>query len=194
MESGRDPCPYRILDDAGGAFAMGEQISRFFFLTALSFLFFYKKSPLGFRRVYFHFDVGAIGGGIWHSVKGARNSPRGERLRGSITAVKSRSPVLGGILIHNTNTNITINANTAIRKTLRFYYYFYGSWFCDLGNFAVWGLLFSSFDCSFSAIRRKVIKMILHLFHLNSWKCLTGRPMELYFLWCCYRWSAGNSW
>ena len=35
----RDPCPHRIFDDIGGAFAMG-----------------------------------AIGGGVWNSVKGARNS------------------------------------------------------------------------------------------------------------------------
>jgi len=57
----RDPCPHRIFDDIGGAFAMG-----------------------------------AIGGGVWNSVKGARNSPRGERLLGSVTAVKARAPVIGG--------------------------------------------------------------------------------------------------
>jgi len=79
----RDPCPHRIFDDIGGAFAMG-----------------------------------AIGGGVWNSVKGARNSPRGERLLGSVTAVKARAPIIGG-------------------------------------NFAVWGGLFSTFDCSLVAIRRK---------------------------------------
>eukprot|EP00308_Calcidiscus_leptoporus_P017991 CAMPEP_0119399564 /NCGR_PEP_ID=MMETSP1334-20130426/141423_1 /TAXON_ID=127549 /ORGANISM="Calcidiscus leptoporus, Strain RCC1130" /LENGTH=178 /DNA_ID=CAMNT_0007423457 /DNA_START=582 /DNA_END=1118 /DNA_ORIENTATION=- len=79
----RDPCPHRILDDIGGAFAMG-----------------------------------AIGGGIWNSVKGARNSPRGERLLGSIQSVRARAPVLGG-------------------------------------NFAVWGGLFSTFDCSLVWLRRK---------------------------------------
>merc|ERR1719424_2316930 len=79
----RDPCPHRIFDDIGGAFAMG-----------------------------------AIGGGVWNSVKGARNSPRGERLLGSVTAVKARAPVMGG-------------------------------------NFAVWGGLFSSFDCTLVAIRKK---------------------------------------
>ncbi|KAK4685941.1 hypothetical protein P7C73_g4194, partial [Tremellales sp. Uapishka_1] len=57
----RDPCPYVILNDFGGAFAMG-----------------------------------AIGGGIWHGIKGARNSPRGERLPGSLAAIKARAPVLGG--------------------------------------------------------------------------------------------------
>lgn len=83
MDQGRDPCPYRILDDMGGAFAMG-----------------------------------AGGGTIWHTVRGWRNSPRGERLHGVVTSVKARAPVLGG-------------------------------------NFAVWGLLFSSFDCTFSSLRRK---------------------------------------
>ncbi|RSH91894.1 translocase of the inner membrane [Saitozyma podzolica] len=57
----RDPCPYVILNDFGGAFAMG-----------------------------------AIGGGIWHGIKGARNSPRGERFVGSLSAIKARAPVLGG--------------------------------------------------------------------------------------------------
>ena len=64
------------------------------------------------------FSMGAIGGGLWHSIKGARNSPRGERLLGSMTAVKARVPVIGG-------------------------------------NFAVWGGLFSTFDCSLVAVRKK---------------------------------------
>ena len=54
--------------------------------------------------------MGAIGGGIWHAFKGYRNSPSGMRLRGSLLAVRQRSPVLGG-------------------------------------NFAVWGSMFSGFDC-----------------------------------------------
>ncbi|KAI3641351.1 hypothetical protein MIR68_000481 [Amoeboaphelidium protococcarum] len=83
IEHGRDPCPWRILDDLGGAFALG-----------------------------------AIGGGIWHGVKGAKNSPKGERFLGALSAVKSRAPVLG----------------------------------C---NFAVWGGMFSAFDCSLAYMRRK---------------------------------------
>jgi hypothetical protein len=79
----RDPCPYRILDDCGGAFAMG-----------------------------------AIGGGLFSLVKGYRNSPPGTRLNGALSAVKARAPVLGG-------------------------------------NFAVWGGLFSTFDCMLLGIRRK---------------------------------------
>ena len=61
MESGREPCPYRIIDDVGSAFL-----------------------------------IGAVGGSIWHGIKGAKNSPRGERIYGSITGIKSRAPVLGG--------------------------------------------------------------------------------------------------
>ncbi|CAE6419493.1 Mitochondrial import inner membrane translocase subunit tim17 OS=Schizosaccharomyces pombe (strain 972 / ATCC 24843) GN=tim17 PE=3 SV=1 [Rhizoctonia solani AG-1 IB] len=57
----RDPCPWVILNDFGGAFSMG-----------------------------------AIGGGIWHGIKGARNSPRGDRLVGAISTIKARAPVTGG--------------------------------------------------------------------------------------------------
>jgi import inner membrane translocase subunit TIM17 len=59
--SDREPCPWRIVDDVGGAFCMG-----------------------------------AIGGGIWHAIKGARMAPAGARLAGSLSAVSARSPVLGG--------------------------------------------------------------------------------------------------
>lgn len=62
------------------------------------------------------FSMGAIGGSIWHFVKGMRNSPRGQRLLGGVDAVKLRAPVLGG-------------------------------------SFAVWGGLFSTFDCALSGIR-----------------------------------------
>ncbi|KAJ4468132.1 Tim17-domain-containing protein [Lentinula aciculospora] len=57
----RDPCPWVVLNDFGGAFAMG-----------------------------------AVGGGIWYSIKGARNSPRGERFVGAISSMKARAPVTGG--------------------------------------------------------------------------------------------------
>jgi len=40
--------------------------------------------------------MGAIGGAVWHGVKGFRNSPYGERRIGAITAMKARAPVLGG--------------------------------------------------------------------------------------------------
>ena len=38
----------------------------------------------------------AIGGAVWHGVKGYRNSPYGERRIGALTAIKARAPVLGG--------------------------------------------------------------------------------------------------
>ncbi|GLC48626.1 hypothetical protein PLESTB_000119100 [Pleodorina starrii] len=57
----REPCPDRILNDIGGAFAMG-----------------------------------AVGGGIWHLIKGTKNSPSGYRTRGAIEAVRREAPRLGG--------------------------------------------------------------------------------------------------
>ena len=45
----REPCPWRIVDDVGGAFCMG-----------------------------------CIGGGLWHTVKGARMAPAGARLAGPV--------------------------------------------------------------------------------------------------------------
>ncbi|KAJ0405167.1 hypothetical protein P43SY_001372 [Pythium insidiosum] len=79
----REPCPFRIVEDAGGGFMLG-----------------------------------AVFGAGWYTFKGARNSPSGQRFRGAIYNAKMRTPVLAG-------------------------------------GFAVWGLLFSSFDCSFEALRRK---------------------------------------
>jgi len=57
----REPCPWRIVDDVGGAFSMG-----------------------------------AIGGGVFHVIKGAINAPTNSRLSGSINAMSARGPVLGG--------------------------------------------------------------------------------------------------
>ncbi|KAJ8046826.1 Mitochondrial import inner membrane translocase subunit Tim17-B [Holothuria leucospilota] len=84
-EYAREPCPWRIIDDCGGAFSMG-----------------------------------CIGGGLVHSILGARNAPAGykNRLVGSFLAVKHKAPVVGG-------------------------------------NFAVWGGLFSTFDCALVHIRKK---------------------------------------
>ena len=42
------------------------------------------------------FCMGSIGGSLWHGFKGYRNSPRGERLLGSITSIKARAPIIGG--------------------------------------------------------------------------------------------------
>lgn len=84
-EYGREPCPWRIVDDCGGAFTMG-----------------------------------AIGGGVFQSIKGFRNAPSGfnRRLAGSWSTVRARAPVIGG-------------------------------------NFAVWGGLFSTIDCTMIYLRKK---------------------------------------
>jgi import inner membrane translocase subunit TIM17 len=57
----RDPCPDRILDDLGGAFAMG-----------------------------------AVGGSIFHLIKGTYNSPNGARIAGGAQAVRMNAPRVGG--------------------------------------------------------------------------------------------------
>jgi len=64
------------------------------------------------------FAMGAIAGGLWHTYKGARLAPKGDKFIGSIMAVKNRAPILGG-------------------------------------NFAVWGGLFSTCDCTLVHIRGK---------------------------------------
>ena len=40
--------------------------------------------------------MGAVGGTLWHGIKGARNSPKGDKLLGSLSAIKARAPVVGG--------------------------------------------------------------------------------------------------
>lgn len=57
----REPCPFRIIDDIGGAFCMG-----------------------------------AIGGSIWHLLKGSLTAPKGARLLGATNAITARAPVIGG--------------------------------------------------------------------------------------------------
>lgn len=64
------------------------------------------------------FGMGAVGGGIWHLIKGMKNSPGGSRFRGGVEAIRREAPRIGG-------------------------------------GFAVWGGLFSTFDCTLVAIRKK---------------------------------------
>jgi len=84
-EYAREPCPWRIVDDCGGAFTMG-----------------------------------VIGGGVFQAIKGFRNAPSGvsRRLNGSLIAIKQRAPITGG-------------------------------------QFAMWGGLFSTIDCSLVYMRKK---------------------------------------
>jgi len=64
------------------------------------------------------FGMGAVGGGLWHLFKGAKNSPSNARLRGGVEAIRREAPKIGG-------------------------------------SFAVWGGLFSTFDCTLVALRKK---------------------------------------
>lgn len=84
-EYSREPCPWRIVDDCGGAFTMG-----------------------------------CIGGAVFQSIKGFRNAPSGmnRRLLGSLAAIKQRSPIIAG-------------------------------------NFAVWGGMYSTIDCTLVHYRKK---------------------------------------
>jgi len=64
--------------------------------------------------------MGAIGGSLFQAIKGFRNAPAGftHRTNGSLVAIKTRAPIIGG-------------------------------------NFAVWGGLFSTIDCSLIKLRGK---------------------------------------
>ncbi|KAL4431124.1 hypothetical protein ABPG75_006380 [Micractinium tetrahymenae] len=64
------------------------------------------------------FGMGAVGGGLWHLLKGMKNSPSGHRFVGGIDAIRREAPRIGG-------------------------------------SFAVWGGLFSTFDCTLVALRKK---------------------------------------
>ncbi|EQL03698.1 mitochondrial inner membrane translocase subunit [Ophiocordyceps sinensis CO18] len=111
LDHTRDPCPWVILNDFGGAFAMG-----------------------------------AVGGTVWHGIKGFRNSPYGERRIGAITAVKMRAPVLGGNFGRTSPYGERrIGAITAVKMRAPVLG----------GNFGVWGGLFSTFDCAVRGVRRK---------------------------------------
>lgn len=62
--------------------------------------------------------MGAVGGGLWHLMRGVKNSPHGSRMLGGVEAIRREAPKIGG-------------------------------------SFAVWGGLFSTFDCTLVALRRK---------------------------------------
>ena len=64
------------------------------------------------------FGMGAVGGSVFHFLKGTYNSPNGMRLSGGAQALRMNAPRVGG-------------------------------------SFAVWGGLFSTFDCAFVYARQK---------------------------------------
>ena len=62
------------------------------------------------------FTMGFVAGTLWNGYKGFRNAPKGDGLKSSFIAVRSKAPLLGG-------------------------------------QFAVWGGLFSTFDCTLIHLR-----------------------------------------
>lgn len=70
------PCPYRIIDDFGGAFSMG---------CAAGCIIYFAKGSLFLLAQVFSFLLG-----MWFA-------PKRERLFGGMMLLKKRSPVLGGL-------------------------------------------------------------------------------------------------
>lgn len=106
--------------------------------------------------------MGAIGGGIWYGIKGARNSPRvsstrdtlsmqlteeiqGERFVGAISSMKARAPVTGG-------------------------------------NFGVWGGMFSTFDCAVKGWRQKEDAWNAIISGFMTGGCLAARSTSMTIL------------
>ena len=42
------------------------------------------------------FATGAVGGSVFHFIRGAINSPRNERLIGAVMTSRARAPIVGG--------------------------------------------------------------------------------------------------
>jgi import inner membrane translocase subunit TIM17 len=105
MDHTRDPCPWVALNDFGGAFCMGVSTIRSA-TTSLCGGMDTNRGPIHPHQFdipstfqnprMLTFCIQAIGGAVWHGVKGFRNSPYGERRIGALTAIKARAPVLGG--------------------------------------------------------------------------------------------------
>ncbi|GAB4822801.1 hypothetical protein N2152v2_009847 [Parachlorella kessleri] len=86
------------------------------------------------------FGMGAVGGGVWHLFKGMKNSPGGHRFKGGIEVcgmLVSGLAVLALLVFWN-----KLNAIRTQAPKIG-------------GSFAVWGGLFSSFDCTLVALRKK---------------------------------------
>lgn len=87
--------------------------------------------------------MGAIAGSIWHGVRGARNAPKGHRWPHAKEAIRARAPALGGTTsrgrVMSPSTCALILCTTCTTA----------------GGFAMWGGLFSTFDCALLAIRQK---------------------------------------
>ncbi|XP_035871909.1 mitochondrial import inner membrane translocase subunit Tim17-A isoform X1 [Phyllostomus discolor] len=94
-EYAREPCPWRIVDDCGGAFTMGT-IGGGVFQAIKGF----RNSPVVSGRpvglLRSRGPVAGGGDGAGDTFLLASSQGVSHRLRGSLTAVKTRAPQLGG--------------------------------------------------------------------------------------------------
>jgi import inner membrane translocase subunit TIM17 len=97
--------------------------------------------------------MGALGGGLWHTYRGLKNSPKGYKIAGTLEVRPARlcepSRLRSGSAPPSPQLNPSPGQQTTV-QTLRRESPRIG------GNFANWGLMFSVFDCSCMYIRQKV--------------------------------------
>ncbi len=147
VDHGREPCPDRVLDDIGGAFGMGAVGAPRGRTASLS-----SAWP---RRRALTRRAARAGGGLWHLFKGVRNSPSNARFRGGfevgrdraaclLTSLPARAAGVGPVVAAGRGRAVA-PAQAIRREAPRIG-----------GSFAVWGGLFSTFDCTLVAVRRKV--------------------------------------
>jgi len=99
------------------------------------------------------FAMGAIGGGVWYGIKGARNSPKGDRLHGAFQAVKLRAPTLGSTCFADPWCCAGL-ASVSVGSASSASSFDDTCCTCSVtGNFAAWGGWFSVFDCGFAYVR-----------------------------------------
>ena len=98
----RDPCPWVILNDFGGAFSMGVILASSSLLCfQLEFGNDLLQIVCRWRNMAWHQRLPELSLGIaplWISNGGAiaNDRSKGERRIGALTAIKARAPVLGG--------------------------------------------------------------------------------------------------
>lgn len=126
MEHQREPCPDRIIDDIGGAFAMGAVGGGAWHLVKGL-----KNSPSGFR----------MKGALEVCLHGCSYDGSPHNHRSSQDRTKQGLPYASCLLL----TGAAMYSQSLRRESPRLG-----------GSFANWGLTFSVFDCSLQAIRKKV--------------------------------------
>ena len=108
--------------------------------------------------------MGAVGGGVWHLVKGLRNSPQGYRFRGAIEvrclALRhSKTQSLIAYSAHAGDAKVNHSDGPppliSLFQSLTLIFIIRRESPKLGGSFANWGLTFSLFDCSLQFVRKK---------------------------------------